>query len=328
MKVEVEFETLPLRTPFQMAGHLIESVDVLVATLSDGVYAGRGEASGVFYRGDIPATMAAQIEAVRPVLEAGVDRAALQRLLPPGGARNALDAALWDLDAQRCGTPAWELAGLPQPQPLVTTYTLGADDPDAMARGAAGFSDARAIKLKLIGDGRDAARVGAVRAARPDVWLAVDGNQAFTLAALEALLPALAEADVRLIEQPLAVGSDAALEGFRSPIPLAADESAQHLGDLDAIAGRYDVVNIKLDKCGGLTEALGMAAEARRRGLKIMVGNMGGTSLALAPAYLLGQICDIVDADGPLLMAADRTPGAVYRGGEVTCPGAIWGEPR
>jgi L-alanine-DL-glutamate epimerase-like enolase superfamily enzyme len=266
-----------------------------------------------------------QIESVRAVVEQALTREKLQNILPIGGARNALDCALWDLEAKMSGRPVWQLAGLPAPKPLVTTYTLGADESVKMAAGARAFAVARALKLKLTGEEEDAERVRAVRAARPDVWLGVDANQGFTPEGLRRLLPALIECNVKLIEQPFRIGGESQLEGLGLPIPVAADESAQGIRDLPALVGRFDMVNIKLDKCGGLTEALAMAREARRLGLDVMVGNMGGSSWAMAPAFLVGQLCQVVDLDGPLIFDADRSPAVRYHNGELTCDEAVWG---
>ena len=246
--------------------------------------------------------------------------------MPAGGARNAVDCALWDLDAARTGMPAWHLAGVAAPRPLLTTFTLGADEPARMAQAALRDTQARAIKVKLTGDPElDLARVAAIRAARPDVWLGVDGNQGFTIDQLESLAARLRQLGVSLLEQPLARGREADLDGFRSPVPLAADESVLVLGDIAAAVDRFDVVNIKLDKCGGLTEGLLMAAEARRLGLGVMVGNMGGSSLAMAPGFIVGQGCDIVDLDGPIFLARDRDPAVEYRDGNVWAGPAVWG---
>jgi len=312
--------------PLRFAGGFFTEIPVVVVTLSDGVHRGRGEAAGVYFLDETPPRLAAQIEGVREAVEGGIARAALGKLLPPGGARNALDCALWDLEAKRSGTPAWRLADLAAPVPLLTTYTLGADAPEVMAEGARGrYRDAKAIKLKLLGDGADAERVRAVRAAREDVWLGVDANQSFTSQQLNDLMPVLIDARVALIEQPCKVGREAELDGFASPIPLAADESVQGLTDIVALVGRFQVMNIKLDKCGGLTEALKMAKLGRRLGLGIMVGNMGGTSLAMAPALLVGQYCDIVDLDGPLFLKSDRPPALIYHQGLVSAPDAGWG---
>jgi len=326
LTLDVRVESLRLSAPFRIASRTFDSADVLVVTLSDRDFAGRGEASGVYYTGDDVAQMLHHVERARDAVEAGVTRDELRTLLPPGGARNAIDAALWDLEAASNDCPAWVLAGQDVPHPLLTTFTLGADTPEAMAAGAKRYDHARAIKVKLTGDlALDIARVTAIRAARPDVWLGVDANQGFVIGDLDALVAAMQKADVSLIEQPLARGREADLDGYVSPIPIAADESVLSLDDVAGAVGRFDVINIKLDKCGGLTEALLMAAEARRIGLGVMVGNMIGTSLAMAPAFVLGQICDLVDLDGPIFLRADRQPGMEYRDGAVWCPETVWG---
>ncbi|WP_332767725.1 dipeptide epimerase [Phenylobacterium sp.] len=325
LSLRIEAENWPLRTPFRITGYTVTDLDALVVTLDDGTHRGRGEAAGVYYHDDDPPRMAAQIEAVRGQIEAGLDRDALARLLPRGGARNAVDCALWDLEARRSGRPAWALAGLEPPRPLLTTYTLGADAPEVMAAGARAFVGARALKLKLTGEAADIERVRAVRAARPDVWIGVDANQGFTPATLTRLMPALVESGVGLLEQPFPLDRDIWLDGLCSPIPVAADESVQGLDDIAGLVGRADVINIKLDKCGGLTEGLAMAREARRLGLGVMVGNMLGTALAMAPAFVLGQLCDIVDLDGPIPLASDRDPPTVYEDGRVWCAPEIWG---
>ena len=247
-------------------------------------------------------------------------------MLPPGGARNAVDCAMWELEASRLGVPAHRLAGIETPRPLITTFTLGADEPEVMAEGARNYTDARAIKIKLTGSLQlDIERVRAVRNARPDVWLGIDANQGFGINDLPALVHAMGQQQVSLIEQPLPRGYESHLEGFKSPIPIAADESALSLADVPGLVGRFNVVNIKLDKCGGLTEALLMAAEARRLGLGVMVGNMVGTSYAMAPAFILGQLCDFVDLDGPTFLKEDRVPGAIYKDGTIFCPDEVWG---
>jgi L-Ala-D/L-Glu epimerase len=326
LKLRVEVEKLRLSAPFRISGFVFEELDVVVVTLEDGAHRGRGEASGVYYLGDDAQTMVAAIEAVRPEIEQGIDRAALQQLLPPGGARNAVDCALWELDAHRLGAPVWELAGLAAPKPLVTTFTLGADDPEVMAAGARKYAQAKSLKLKLTGDlPTDIARVRAVRAARPEVWMGVDANQGYTIDALDSLIAALLPANVSLLEQPLQRGREADLDGFRSKIPIAADESALSLKDVPGLIGRFEVVNIKLDKCGGLTEGLAMAREARRIGLRVMVGNMVGTSLAMAPAFVLGQLCDVMDLDGPIFLAQDRTPSMTYADGSAWSGEHVWG---
>jgi len=326
LSLEVRTEQLRLAAPFRISGYVFEHTDAIVVTLRDGDHAGRGEASGVYYVGDDLAHMTAAIEAHRSAIEAGVDRVGLRDLMPPGGARNAVDCALWELEAARTGRPVWRIAGVPRPKPLVTTFTLGADAPEAMAEGARRYAEARAIKVKLTGElDLDLERVRAIRAARPDVWLGVDANQGFARPDLEALVAGLLAERVSLLEQPLARGAEADLEGFRSAIPIAADESVLSAADVPGLAGRFQTVNIKLDKCGGLTEALEMATIARRLGLGVMVGNMVGTSLAMAPAFVLGQLCDVVDLDGPTFLAEDRRPSVVYEGGLIDCPEAVWG---
>lgn len=324
----VEVEAFRLKEPFRITGHTMHRTDVLTVTLERDGCIGRGEAAGVYYRpSEDVASNAKQVEAIRTALESDLRRDALQPLLAPGGARNAVDCALWDLDAKLAGRSAWQLAGLERPRPLLTTFTVSARTPEEMAAGARHYRDARAIKLKLTGEPQDVDRVRAVRDARPDVWLGVDANQGFTRPFLETLMPALVGANVALVEQPFPIGHESLLDGFGSPIPIAADESAQSFADLASLVGRFQTVNIKLDKCGGLTEGLAMAREAARLGLEVMVGNMLGTSLAMAPSFLLGQLCSVVDLDGPIFLAEDRTPAVCYRGGMIECPEALWGAP-
>lgn len=324
--MEVRIEKLRLKVPFSISGYTFLDASVIVVTLAEGPLEGRGEASGVYYLGDAPEGMAATLEAHREVIESGLTRDALRQLLPPGGARNALDCALWELEAHHAGVPVWKLAGVTAPRPLLTTFTVSAEAPSIMAERAKAYAQARAIKLKLTGEADlDIERVRAVRAARPDVWLGVDANQGYVPITLERLLPALVDARVSLLEQPCARGHEADLDGFDHVIPIAADESLLGLDEVDALAGRFDVVNIKLDKCGGLTEGLLIAARARALGMKVMVGNMIGTSLAMAPAFVLGQQCDVVDLDGPIFLVSDRDPGLLYEDGLVRCDDTVWG---
>ncbi len=326
LQLRVEVEKLRLCAPFRISGFVFDEQDVVIATVADGVYRGRGEASGVYYLGDTAQAMVAAIEAARENIEAGADRAALQALMPPGGARNAIDCALWELDAQRSGMPVWQLAGLPPPKSLITTFTLGADEPSRMAEGARKYAQARALKLKLTGDlSLDIDRVRSVRAARPEVWMGVDANQGYAIDALDSLVAALLPLDISLLEQPLKRGREADLDGYHCKIPIAADESALSMRDIPGLVGRFQVVNIKLDKCGGLTEGLAMAHEARRLGLRVMVGNMVGTSLAMAPAFVLGQLCDVVDLDGPIFLAQDRKPSMTYSDGKAWSGEHVWG---
>ncbi|MGH8146762.1 MAG: dipeptide epimerase [Rhodanobacteraceae bacterium] len=324
MQLALQTEIWPFKQPFRITDYVFTEASVLVVTLQEAGFTGRGEANGVYYHDETPERMSAQIESVQHRIEAGVDRETLRSLLPPGGARNALDCAIWDIEAKRAGIPAWKLAHVSQPVPVRTTFTVSADSPENMAAVARAYTHARAIKLKLTGDDA-AACVAAVRAARPDVWIGVDANQGFTRHSLENLLPSLVEARVALIEQPLPRGEDAGLAGLQSPIPLAADESAQGLRDIEPLAAHYDLINIKLDKCGGLTEGLLMAQEARRHGMRVMVGCMNGTSLAMAPAFVLAQLCDFVDLDAPTFLARDRQPSADYTDGNIWCSEAVWG---
>ena len=327
-RLSATVERWPFEKPFRITGYEWTESKVLVVEARAGDLVGRGEALGVYYHDDTPERAKQQVEAVALAFDGAQDSATIARLvaaLPAGGARNALDCALWDLRAKIERKPVWQLLGLEAPKPLRTTYTVGADEPAAMAATARGYTKARALKLKLTGDG-DAERVLAVRAARHDVWLGVDANQGFTRESLERLLPVLEECDVQLIEQPFPVGREADLEGLASSIPIAADESVQDMSDLKNLAGRFDVVNIKLDKCGGLTEGIAMLEEIRRLGLLAMVGCMGGTSLSMAPGFVLGQLCEIVDLDGPILFSRDREPSAAYDNeGRIFCSEAVWG---
>jgi L-Ala-D/L-Glu epimerase len=325
MTVHAQVEQWPLAEPFRITGYTFETIEVLSVSLERDGCVGRGEAAGVYYKDDKPPAMLRQVEAVRSLLEPGITRKRLQEILPAGGARNAVDCALWDLEAKLTATPAWQIAGLDLCRPILTTFTCGADEPEIMARRARGYSHARALKLKLTGEEIDAARVRAVRAARPEVWLGVDANQGFTRDSLERLMPVLVENKVALIEQPFAIGQEILLEGFQSPIPIAADESVQTLDDLPLLVGRFDMINIKLDKCGGLTEGLAMARAAREFGFDAMVGNMIGTSLAMAPACVVGQLCNVADLDGVVFLKEDRSPNVSYADGHITCPPGLWG---
>jgi L-alanine-DL-glutamate epimerase-like enolase superfamily enzyme len=326
LRLDHKVEQRRFAAPFRISGYVFESTDLLVVTLSDGEHRGRGEAAGAYYLGDDVAHMVAALDEHRSGIEACDSRDELRRLMPAGGARNAVDCAMWELEASRSGKPAWRLAGLDNVRPLVTTFTVGADDPAKMADAARAYDHATAIKVKLTGDLQlDVERVAAIRSARPEVWLGVDANQGFAIDELDELAEAMVEQNVSLIEQPLARGKETDLTGFQSPIPLAADESALGLDDVAGLVGRFQVLNIKLDKCGGLTEALLMAAEARRLGLGVMVGNMTGTSLAMGPAFIVGQMCDVVDLDGPVFLAEDRSPSVRYENGTIWCPDEVWG---
>jgi len=328
MQLTVARELIPLSAPFTITGYTFTDMTVVVARVGERGTTGEGEAAGVYYLDDDAERMSAAIEHVRRDIEQGADREALRRLLPPGGARNALDCALWDLEAKRLGQPVWRIARLERPRALLTTFTVPANDPGTMAAKAVDYAQAKQLKLKLTGElPLDAERVRAVRRARPDAWIGVDANQGFTADTLAALLPELVSAKVQLVEQPFARGREAELDGFRCPIPVAADESVQGLDEIEPLVGRFDMVNIKLDKCGGLTEGLAMAAEARRLGLGVMVGNMVGSSLAMAPAWILGQLSDLNDLDGTLFISRDRVPAMAFADGKVSYPEKGWGSP-
>ena len=326
LAMTVATETLRLAKPFRISGYVFEGSDVVVVTLSDGEHEGRGEGGGVFFLGDDVGHMLAALDGARSAIEAGPSREELRSILPPGGARNAVDCALWDFEAARAGRPVWQLAGLSEPKPLRTTFTLGADTPAVMAEGARNYANARSIKIKLTGELElDLARVAAIRAARDDVWLGVDGNQGFGIGDLDALVKGLKDQRVSLLEQPLARGRESDLDGYSSAIPIAGDESILSLDDVPGAVGRFEVINIKLDKCGGLTEGLMMARLARDLGLGVMVGNMVGSSLAMAPGFVLGQGCDVVDLDGPTFLAKDREPSVRYHDGMITAGADVWG---
>jgi L-Ala-D/L-Glu epimerase len=314
-----------MREPFVIARKAqTEQQAVTVILTGDGGTIGRGEACGVDYAGETIASMTDQLEAVRTQLLAGAGRSDLLSLLPPGGARFALDAALWDLEAKATPGGIAALTGIAM-APVNTAYTIGIRsiaDYEATARR---FADFRLLKVKVNANDPLAA-IAAVKRGAPGAALIVDPNQAWTAAMLAAHAPILKSMGVVLIEQPVAVGDEAALDGWRLPIPLAADELVDSAADLDRAAGRFDVINIKLDKCGGLTAALALADTCRARGFGLMVGCMAGSSLCMAPALVLAQRCDFVDLDGPLLLSADWPHALTYRQGLVSPPApALWG---
>jgi len=326
LSLDVANHDLSLKAPFRISGFTMYSTPTVTATLRRAAASGRGEAAGVYYTGDTAEKAGATLRQLAAALPAGLDRTSLQQLLPPGGARNALDCAFWELESQERGQPVWALAGLPPPRKLLTTITLPAQSAAEMAAGARGYSAARALKVKLTGDlDEDIERVRAIRAARPDVWLGVDANQGYRPATLDSLLPVLVDCKVSLLEQPFRRGSEAQLDGLTLPIPVAADESCLDLRELERLPGRFAVVNIKLDKCGGLTEGLKIARRAQQLGLKVMVGNMIGTSVSVGPGFVLGQLCDIVDLDGPIFLTEDPPPTVSYDDGYLSCPPQVWG---
>lgn len=314
-----------LARPFTTSQGIETTADVLIAEISDGDGRGRGECVPLIRYGESIDSVAATLEAMKGAVFSGLERETLQRTLPPGAARNALDCAFWDIDAKRAYCSVAELAGIGAVAPVVTAFTLLLDTPEKMAELAAANRARPLLKLKLGGEG-DVERVRAVRHAAPMARLIVDADESWDEAQLGEFMPALADLRVELIEQPLPSGADDALAGVTHPIPLCADESCRTLADLDRLDGKYEAVAIKLDKAGGLTEALALTAEAKRRGFRIMVGGMISTSLAIAPALLVAQQAEIVDLDGPLLLAADRYPGLHYDGSTIHPPDPdFWG---
>ena len=324
--LEVAVETWPIRGGFTISRGSKHEAVVVVASLSDGRHKGRGECVPYARYGESVEAVVAAIAACAEPLAGGLTRAELASLLPAGAARNALDCALWDLEAKRSGQRAATLAGMGALQPVLTAFTLSLAAPDEMAARAREASESYPLlKLKLGGDG-DTDRLAAIRAAVPQARLIVDANEAWQPDDVELLLAAAAAARVELVEQPLPAGGDDVLARIARPVPVCADELVHDRASLAALARRYDAVNIKLDKTGGLTEALLLAEEARRLGLKIMVGSMVATSLAMAPALLVAQNADWVDLDGPLLLERDRVPGLSYEAGMVfPPPPALWG---
>ena len=325
MKLSARIERWPLAGAFTISrGSKTEAV-VVVAELNDGVHRGRGEAVPYARYGEVPERVLQTIEALCPAVERGLDRAELQTMLPAGAARNAVDCAFWDFAAKRSGRRAYELAGLGSPKPVSTAYTISLSTATEMAAAAERAVWRPLLKVKLGGDD-DAKRIAAVRRAAPRAELIVDANESWTPDNLTANLAACADAGVTLIEQPLPQGADEMLEGYKRPMPICADESVHDCSSLPSLAGKYDAVNIKLDKSGGVTQALALAAEAERRDLLIMVGCMVATSLAMAPAMLLAPRARFVDLDGPLLLARDRAEGLRYEGSLIYPPqAALWG---
>lgn len=321
--LKVGVERWPLARPFTISRGTKTEAEVVVAEIEERGARGRGECVPYPRYGETAAAVAEQIEAV--AVAGGLDRERLQGLLPAGAARNAVDCALWDLEAKQQDRRTWDIAGLPPPPAVVTAETIGLDTPAAMGRAAADLSDRPLLKIKLDAD-RVVERVRAVRDAAPEARLVVDANEGWSLDLLRQSCGALVDLGVEMIEQPLPAGNDGALDRLTSPITLCADESCHTADDLPSLSGRYRMVNIKLDKTGGLTGALRLAAAARDAGFAIMVGCMVGTSLAMAPATLLGSFAQVVDLDGPLWLARDRTPPLRFAGGRVAPPDpALWG---
>ncbi|HWX71954.1 MAG TPA: N-acetyl-D-Glu racemase DgcA [Xanthobacteraceae bacterium] len=326
MELSVRIERWPLAGAFTISrGSKTEAV-VVVAELSDGTHRGRGESVPYARYGETADGIVAAIEAVRPALQQGLDRPALQQAMRSGAARNALDCAYWDVNAKAAGRRAHELAGLGPTAPLITAYTISLGTPAAMAEAAERAALRPLLKVKLGGGDDDRTRIAAVRRAAPLAEIIVDVNEGWRADDLARNLAACADAGVTLVEQPLPEGGDEVLARIKRTIPVCADESVHDRASLDALAGKYDAINVKLDKAGGLTEALALAGAAEQRGLAVMVGCMVATSLAMAPAMLVAQRARVVDLDGPLLLAKDRPEGLRYDGSLVYPPEpALWG---
>jgi L-alanine-DL-glutamate epimerase-like enolase superfamily enzyme len=315
----------PMRGTFRISRGARTETPTVIAEIEASGAVGRAECVPYPRYGESSDSVLAEIESVRPAIEAGMERAALQDALPAGAARNALDCALWDLEAKESGKRVWELAGIEPPPPVTSAMTLSLDTPQNMAEAARASAHLPLLKLKVTGDG-DLERVTAVRRGAPDSRLIVDANEGWRPPMLDSLLPALAELGVELVEQPLPAAGDDVQLGRRFAIPLCADEACHTRADLDRLQDRYPMINIKLDKSGGLSEALALVHEARARGFRIMVGCMVGSSLAMAPALLLTPFAEYVDLDGPLLLARDCQPGLNYDGVIVHPPEAeLWG---
>jgi L-alanine-DL-glutamate epimerase-like enolase superfamily enzyme len=325
LTLSVRTERWPIAGSFTIARGAKTEAAVVLAEISDGTVTGRGECVPYARYRETVESVSAAIEAMRGPCARGLDRAALQGAMPAGAARNALDCAFWDFDAKASGRPAHALAGLAAPGPLATAYTISLGTPEAMAEAAARAATRTLLKVKL-GGGDDPARIRAVRKAAPNAELIVDANEAWRADNLADHLAACADAGVTLVEQPLPADDDGALANVKRPIPVCADESVHDRASLSALGGKYDAVNIKLDKTGGLTEALAMAREAERLGFALMAGCMVATSLSMAPAMLLAQRARVVDLDGPLLLARDREHGLRYAGSLVyPATSALWG---
>lgn len=325
LTLQARIEHWPIAGSFTISRGAKTEATVVVAEISDGHHTGRGECVPYPRYNETPERTLGAILGMRERLSAGLDRHALQQLMPAGAARNALDCALWDLDAKRTGKRVWEMLGHPGPRALRTAYTISLGTPEVMAQAAAAAAHRPLLKIKLGGDG-DIERIAGVRAAAPVSELIVDANEAWTDGNLEANLGACAQAGVTLIEQPLPAGRDSLLGQIKRPIAVCADESVHDRASLQGLRGRYDAINIKLDKTGGLTEALAMMDTARALGFDIMVGCMVATSLSMAPAVLLAQAARIADLDGALLLAKDRDDGLTYDGSLIYPPSArLWG---
>jgi L-alanine-DL-glutamate epimerase-like enolase superfamily enzyme len=321
---QTEEQSWPLDKPFRISRGTRTEARVVVMTVTDGQHIGRGEAVPIRRYNQSPASVLAQIQSIKSVQQ--LDRQQIQKLLPAGAARNALDCALWDLEAKISGKRAWELANIPLAHEVETSFTISLDTPAAMAAVAKANATAPILKLKLGGDDLDLARVEAVRGAAPAARLLIDANESWTTDHYCKVVPSLCQFGIELIEQPFPADADEVLETLDRPIPVCADESCHTTADLPRLKNRYEMVNIKLDKTGGLTEALLLMERAREAGFKLLIGCMVCTSLGIAPARLLVSTADYVDLDGPLLLAGDRHHRLSYLGGKIGVPSReLWG---
>src|ERR1700730_624249 len=324
MQIEAREEVWPLKQPFRISRGSRTEACVVVVTLTDGQNTGRGEAVPISRYNQSIAFVLAQIESIK--IEKNLDRHRIQELLPAGAARNALDCAFWDLEAKVSGKRVWALANVPMVSEVETSFTISLDTPAAMGSAAGANANAPILKLKLGGDDVDLARVEAVHQAAPAARLLIDANESWSLSHYRNTAPALNGLKVELIEQPFPADADEVLEELDHPVPVCADESCHTSADLPRLTNRYEVLNVKLDKTGGLTEALLLTKRAREAGFKLLMGCMLCTSLGIAPARLLASATDYVDLDGPLLLAGDRHYGLSYKGGKIGLPSQeLWG---
>lgn len=323
--LDARHDRFALSSPFRISRGVKTAADVVTVALREDGLEGRGEGVPYPRYGESVELVLAQIATANDALEAGAGREELLALMPPGAARNAVDCALWDLEAKRAGKTVAELIGAPSPGRIATALTVVIDTPEAMARAAATIAAAPLLKLKV--DSRDpAAAVRAVRASAPEAALIVDPNESWNEVLLRAVMPVLEECGVALLEQPVPAGEDAWLEDYASPVPICADEAIHTVAELDVVAARYDAVNVKLDKAGGLTAGLELAAATRQRGLKLMTGCMVCSSLGIAPALHVARLSDWADLDGPLWLAEDRAGGVRVEGGWLLSPSeGFWG---
>jgi L-Ala-D/L-Glu epimerase len=322
--IEAREEVWPLKQPFRISRGSRTEARVVVVTVTDGQHSGRGEAVPIKRYNQSVASVLAQVESITG--DTNLDRHRIQGLLAAGAARNALDCSLWDLEAKKSGKRVWELANVPMVHFLETSFTISLDTPEKMAAAAKASAKAPLLKLKLGGDDVDLARVEAVREAAPATRLFIDANESWSPARYQKIAPALRGLRVELIEQPFPADADEVLETLDHPIPVCADESCHTGADLPRLTNRYEMINLKLDKTGGLTEALLLCARARESGFKILIGCMVGTSLGMAPARVLASAADYVDLDGPLLLARDRDHALTYENNRIGLPSRqLWG---